>query len=706
MDWAADWFRVGVVLEVVDKFTSPLQKLHLEVQKAKKALEDLWGVSSKLVELGKQIAIIGGTISGTFAFPIYEAIKYEQVMAEFNKVVGASQRELTKFSTTFMKLSTQIPLPRNEIVKLSASLAQMDETLKGKQLVEFTKLVAKAAFAFDMLPEEAGEAFGQIRRAFGIPTIGLLREVGDTINYLSNTMGAKARDIINILKRVGGAAQQLGLDAKKVAVFGAVLKETGRAPEEVGTALNAFFIHLQAMDSGVKKALRILGITNQEFMELRKTNPEAAILRLLESLKKLDETKRMQVLQSMVGMEHTGKLTVLVNNLDRLKQKLAEISGKKYLGSMEQEFRALSRTTEAQLQKLKNALSNIVTTIGSVFLPSINAIASAFTCILSPIATFMSQHQTLAKVVLLPIGAFGALTLTVGGFLAVLGLLGMGIVKGIASLATLKKSLKETIDVLKFGTTVQPNTMNYIVPTRQTVSYKSIFKSVFTEIKRTAISAFEAIRTFSVSAARSLITGFVPTLRITASAIKAATVQAIRFTFTPMGAVITAIAFGAYAIYKNWDKVKKSFSGIWQYLYLDRIKAFFMGFKEGFSYINQALQPIKEAFANLGQAISPLINVVGRLFGLDVKPNNNAFLTFARLGLQAAKGIAWIIGKIASGLAFFINLTASAVSFVTRYWGTLLKVFLWINPITFPIIAFKKLYDFSELLRPYGRSFW
>jgi hypothetical protein len=216
------------------------------------------------------------------------------------------------------------------------------------------------------------------------------------------------------------------------------------------------------------------------------------------------------------------------------------------------------------------------------------------------------------------------------------------------------------------------------------------------EIKRTAVSAFEAIRTFSVSTARSLVTGFVPALRLAASVIKTATIQAIRFTFTPIGAVITAIALGGYAIYKNWDKVKKSFSGIWRYLYLDRLKAFFLGFKEGFSYINQALQPIKEAFANLGRAISPLINAVGRLFGLDVKPNNNAFLTFARLGLQAAKGIAWIIGKIASGLAFFINLTASAVSLVTKYWGTLLKVFLWINPITFPIMAFKKLYDFIK----------
>ena len=222
MDWTADWFKVGVVLEVVDRFTSPLQKLHIETQKAKKALEDLWGASYKLAELGKQLAVIGGAISGTFAFPVYEAIKYEQVMAEFNKVVGASQRELTKFSSAFMKLSTQIPLPRNEIVKLSASLAQMDETLKGRQLIEFTKMVAKAAFAFDMLPEEAGEAFGQIRRAFGIPTIRLLREVGDTINYLSNTMGAKARDIIDILKRVGGTAQQLGLDAKSCRLWSSI----------------------------------------------------------------------------------------------------------------------------------------------------------------------------------------------------------------------------------------------------------------------------------------------------------------------------------------------------------------------------------------------------------------------------------------------------------------------------------------------------
>ncbi|RUM41807.1 MAG: phage tail tape measure protein, partial [Desulfurobacterium sp.] len=640
--------------------------------------------------------VIGGAISGTFAFPVYEAIKYEQVMAEFNKVVGASERELTRYSTAFMKLSTEIPISRNEIARLSASLAQMDSTLKGKQLIEFTKMVTKAAFAFDMLPEEAGKAFGQIKKAFGIPTIKLLKEVGDTINYLSNTMGAEARDIIDILKRVGPVAQQFGLSARYAAVFGAAMKEAGYASEVVGTALSMSLQRLLSMNKDIMGVLGKLGITRQEFLELQKVHPEQALVRLFEGLKKLSSTERINALTKLFGAEHATKMAVFVNNIDSLKQKLAEISGKKYLGSMEQEFQALSETTTAQFQKLKNTLSNIATTIGSVFLPPLSAIASTFTYVLSPIATFINQHQTLAKIVFLPVGAFGALTLAVGGFLAVLGLLGMGIVKGIASLATLKKSLKETINVLKFGTAVQPNTMNYIVPMRQTVSYRSIFKSVFTEIKRTAVSAFEAIRTFSVSTARSLVTGFVPALRLAASVIKTATIQAIRFTFTPIGAVVTAIAFGAYLIYKNWDKVKKSFSAIWQYLYLDRIKAFFMGFKEGFSYIKQALQPIKEAFANLGRAISPLINAVGRLFGLDVKPNNNAFLTFARLGLQAAKDIAWIIGKIASGLAFFINLTASAVGLVTKYWGTLLKVFLWINPTTFPIMAFKKLYDFIK----------
>lgn len=40
-----------------------------------------------------------------------------------------------------------------------------------------------------MLPKEAGKAFGEIKNAFGIPTINMLQDVGDTINYLSNTMG-------------------------------------------------------------------------------------------------------------------------------------------------------------------------------------------------------------------------------------------------------------------------------------------------------------------------------------------------------------------------------------------------------------------------------------------------------------------------------------------------------------------------------------
>ncbi len=191
---ADDIFRVGVIFEVIDKISEPLKHIEKVSEEVQKSLDSLYKTSSKLANIGKDLAILGGSITAAFALPVASAIQLEKQVYEFNKVVGASEEQLSKYTEAFIKMSSQIPIATDEIFALSASLSQMG--IPKEQLIEFTEMVSKAAFAFDMLPEEAGKAFGEIKNAFAIPTIQALQEVGDTVNYLSNTMGAAAKDII------------------------------------------------------------------------------------------------------------------------------------------------------------------------------------------------------------------------------------------------------------------------------------------------------------------------------------------------------------------------------------------------------------------------------------------------------------------------------------------------------------------------------
>ena len=631
-----DIFRVGVIFEVIDTISEPLKHIEKVSEEVQKSLESLYKTSSKLTNIGKDLAILGGSITAVFALPVASAIQLEKQIYEFNKVVGASEEELSKYTEAFMKMSSQIPITTDEIFALSASLSQMN--IPKEQLIEFTKMVSKAAFAFDILPEEAGKAFGQIKNAFAIPTIDALRDVGDTINYLSNTMGAAATDIIDILQRVGATAKAFGIEAKYMAVFGAVIKETGISAEETATSLKTLLIRTQAMDKGFLNVLSTIGMTKDEFIKLKQQNPSEAIIKVLEAVKNLDSTKQTQPLKDWVGLEHVGKIQVLVNNLDKLKDKLYEIQSGAQAGSMQQEFEALTKSTAVQLQLLWNKIKNIASLIGFVFLPPLKMMIQAFSAVLSPIATFINHHKTLASVILLPIGAFGVLTLVIGGLLGTIGLLGMATVKGILSFFNLKSEVMELSGIIR----------KELVPSLNVAIAKLNLSSGVTTLSKAAFIAVANSIKMSVIALRNL------------------TVAAIRFTFTPMGAVLTGIALAGLLVYKNWDKVKGLFKAIYNFLYLDRIKAFWMGFKEAFRDIGIAIKPIEDAFFNLSKALEPVFQAVAKVFGFEYNPNNSAFIVFARAGILVGKALISAISIISEFIAGLINMIAEAIKFGSK----------------------------------------
>ncbi|ACO03494.1 MULTISPECIES: phage tail tape measure protein [Persephonella] len=642
---ADDIFRVGVIFEVIDKISEPLKHIEKVSEEVQKSLDSLYKTSSKLANIGKDLAILGGSITAAFALPVASAIQLEKQVYEFNKVVGASEEQLSKYTEAFIKMSSQIPIATDEIFALSASLSQMG--IPKEQLIEFTEMVSKAAFAFDMLPEEAGKAFGEIKNAFAIPTIQALQEVGDTVNYLSNTMGAAAKDIIDILKRVGATAKAFGIEAKYAAVFGAVIKEAGISSEETATSFRTLLTRTQAMDKGFLNVLSAIGMTKDEFMKLKQQNPSEALIKVLDAVKRLDSTKQTQLLKDWVGLEHVGKIQILVNNLDRLKEKIKEVQDGAQAGSMQQEFEALTKSTAAQLQLLWNNIKNIASLIGSVFLPPLNMMIQAFSAILSPIATFINHHKTLASVILLPIGAFGILTLVIGGLLGTIGLLGMGITKGILSFVNLKSEIIELSNIVK----------------------KELIPSLNVAIAKLNLSS--GVSTFSKAAFMALTNS----IKTSVIALRSLTMAAISFVFTPVGAVLTGIAIAGYLVYKNWDKVKGLFKAIYNFLYLDRIKAFWMGFKEGFSDISNAIKPLKDAFSNLARALEPVFQAIAKVFGFKYNPDNSAFIIFARMGILAGKTLVSVISIIAEFIAGLINLITEAIKFGSKLIYTVIHPF-------------------------------
>lgn len=121
-------------------------------------------------------------------------------------------------------------------------------------------------------------------------------------------------------------------------MFVAVIKETGISSEETATSLKTLLTKTQAMDKGFLNVLYTIGMTKDEFMKLKQQNPSEALIKVLDAVKRLDSTKQTQLLKEWVCLEHVGKIQVIVNNLDKLKNKIKEVQDGAQAGSMQQEF--------------------------------------------------------------------------------------------------------------------------------------------------------------------------------------------------------------------------------------------------------------------------------------------------------------------------------------------------------------------------------
>jgi len=719
-------FQAFVEFRAIDELTKPLREIQTLSEKTRNSLQKLTEASTKLTEVGAKLTAFFGGLTAPFGVALNEAIEFEKVfIGEFNKVVGASGKELQDFKNYFVELSEQIPLTATEIAQLSAGLAQMG--IPTDQLKDFTKLVAQAAFAFDITAEEAGKAFGEIRNAFGIKTISELRAVGDTINYLSNTMGASAADLVDILKRVGSAAKLVGLDAKSVAVFAATIREAGYAPELVSSALSVLFQRLATFDDKTQQVVKTLGWTKEQFLSLLRANPEKAIVKLLTALKGLEATKRASLLKELVGAEHFPKIAVLLNNLDKLKGKLSEIGKGAYKGSMEQELQGLLQTTSAQLQLLKNTLTNIAVAIGSILLPPFNLLVKFLQLVITPIANFINAHQTLASVILLPIVAIGGLIALLGILATAFGVVGIAVTKGLSTLVDLKNTLldlkggfKELLPHLRELTlSLYTNARAFVIwaitGRAESGWIKSLeirlsalklkFLELTATVRANAVAMATSLRSYlNATTLKTALTTLSIHIRQIGTSFLFAARAGLAFVLSPIGAVLTAISLIAVFVALNIGRIRRAFRALYDFIVTNRLKPFFEGIKIGLLHAQKGIQAIKSAFKPLGDALAglkralgellkpfkPLLVAIGKLFGFD----GSTFKGWLEAGVSLGKLLAGVFNVLAKVIAVALKPIVWILTLVVKLITLVVKGISWV------INGFRKLFGF--LSRPFN----
>lgn len=421
-------------------------------------------------------------------------------------------------------LSHRIPLATTAITDMVTAAARME--VPRDKLAEFTLMASEMATAFDAVPDEITESMGKVAKNFKIPTenIADIRSLADSINYLDDNAISKGADIIGFLNRTSGVISTVAMSAKDAAALGSTLLTLGEREETAATAANAIVQKFAAASKGTKKfqaALKEVGLNSNAVQKGMAKDATATLLKVVQSIQKLPEDKRIGVMVELVGLEHSDTLAKLVDKPEELQRQLKLANSGKAQGSMSREADARNQTLSAQWQTMKNRAFNLNAAIGGALEPVLIRLMQAVNPLIEGFAAFVNEHKVLAKWVLGGVVAISALFAVLGTLLIPLAL--------IAGKFMLIRFL--------FGV------LGIKVP-----------------MLSAGISALTGVVT---KLAGALFSGLMVALRATMGVIVKLGVALLT---TPVGwfvLAIAAIAGAAYLIYNNWSAISGFFSGVW-----------------------------------------------------------------------------------------------------------------------------------------------
>lgn len=389
-----------------------------------KALTAVRAASEKRSELrGRMMEAVVPVM--TLAAPVASAIKFESAMADAAKTIDGMRDSSGKLTPKYYEMEAAIkqmgrtlPLTHEELAKLFAAGGQQGMG-SVKDLQEFTTMSAHMAVAFGMSTEEAADAIGGYRTAMHL-SFKDTRDMLDLMNQFANTTSASEKGIADIVRRIGPLGRVGGVAAKPMTALAATLDAMKVAPEVAATGIKNLILNMTAgaaVTKQQKAAFAQLGIDTVKLAKQMQTDGPAAIISVLEAVKKLPKAQQLSLMQQIFGKESLGAIAPLLDSLDQVKKNLI-ISGDSaaYAGAMQAEFENRSRTTANALILAKNRVAELGVNVGSVLLPPIVGLLEILGPLVSGVAEFAQQNRGLTTVV---VGAAAALmALHVGGLAA------------------------------------------------------------------------------------------------------------------------------------------------------------------------------------------------------------------------------------------------------------------------------------------------
>lgn len=349
-----------------------IMRLDAEIQNSVARTKVHGGVMSKLAYGFNKYFTMATALIATFtgvAFGASQWIKglsgMDDALANVMKTTGLTRKEVRELYTEFGNLNTRTP--RMELLALAEEAGRLGKKTK-KEVMDFVEVgnMIKVALGDD-LKGDAAEAIKEVGKLSNIYKIGekygtdfrdSMLMVGSAINEVSANSQAQAPFLIDMLKRLGGLADQADISAQNVIGIASALDQLGQTSEVSGTAVNKVIIN---MFKDTETYADIAKMSVQDFSKLLQTDANEALIRMLEGLNGNNEGLTLMA-KKFDGMGLDGAraiqvLSALASNTSLVRQEQA-LANKALIEatSLTNEYNIKNNNMAGNLQKIGQAV--------------------------------------------------------------------------------------------------------------------------------------------------------------------------------------------------------------------------------------------------------------------------------------------------------------------------------------------------------------
>ena len=319
--------------------------------------------------------------------------EYADLQADVQKTTGLTKDEVEALGESFKNLDTRSS--RNELMELAATAGKLGIT--GRENVEgFVRAADQITVALgEDLGEGAIREIGKISDVFGLTDAYGIEQaylkIGSAINSLGQSSTAAEGYLVDFTQRMSGVAKQAGISVEQILGYGSALDQNGQNVEMAATAFQGF---ITRMFSDTATFARIAKMDVEDFSQLLQTDANKAIRTVLSALSEQGGFQQLIPVFNDMKLDGSRAVAVLASMASNIKavETAQEEASKSFAEgtSITNEFMVKNNNAAANVEKMRNDLTDLRVEIGENLMPVFLKAGSAFNAVIQLVATLTS----------------------------------------------------------------------------------------------------------------------------------------------------------------------------------------------------------------------------------------------------------------------------------------------------------------------------